>query len=260
MSFPTNILFELSNPIRLNIIKAVSEEEFNVTGLSRHLGITSQECSRHLARLSEIKMVSRTPEGHYKPTPYGWLALQHLTAYEFTSKHRDYFTGHDLSMLPQSFIHRLGELGNSIFMDDVMQVVQKVQQMVNESEEYVLRMTDRYVFSIIPPLEAAIRRGVEFRLIEQIDVNYTEVYDQDALARMIPGTVRVIPEVPVFLGVNEKEVAALGFRVVNGRFDYTGFRSQDPEFHRWCLDLFESYWDRTEGKTEYFARIGSQDS
>ena len=260
MSTPSGVLFELSNTIRLSIMRAVSEEAFNVTGLSRHLDITTQECSRHLARLSEIKLVSRTPDGLYKPTPYGWLALQHLSAYEFTGTHRDYFTGHDLSMLPQSFIHRLGELNNSVFMDDVMQIVHNVQNVINESEEYVLRVTDRYVFSNILPIEAAIKRGVEFRLVEQIDVTYTEVYSRETINRLIPGKTKVIPEAPIFLAMNEREVAALGFRLVKGRFDYTGFRSGDPEFHKWCVDLFEHYWDRTEGKTEYLTRIEAQDS
>ena len=241
-------------------MKAASEEAFNVTGLSRYLDITTQECSRHLARLSEIKLVSRTPEELYKLTPYGWLALQHLSAYEFTGTHRNYFTGHDLSMLPQSFIHRLGELNNSVFMDDVMQIVHNVQKVINESEEYVLRVTDRYVFSNILPIEAAIKRGVEFRLVEQIDVTYTELYSLETLYRMIPGQTRVIPEAPIFLAMIEREVAALGFRLEKGRFDYTGFKSSDPGFHKWCVDLFEHYWDRTEGKTEYLTRVEAQDS
>ena len=72
---------------------------------------------------------------------------------------------------------------------------------------------------------------------------------------MIPGSVHVITEVPIFLAMNENEVAALGFRVVNERFDYLGFRSSDPVFHAWCRELFEYLWDTTEGKDEYYARI-----
>ena len=33
MKTPIDVLFELSNAIRLNIIKAASDKEFNVTGL-----------------------------------------------------------------------------------------------------------------------------------------------------------------------------------------------------------------------------------
>jgi predicted transcriptional regulator len=256
MSALTELLFELSNPIRLKMLRSLQTNQLRVSELSCLLEITNQECSRHLIRLVEIGLVEKDSEGHHGLTPFGSLTLENNKAHEFTSKYNEYFTKHDLSVIPLPFLHRLGELWGSTYTDDVMQTVYEIQKMVESSEEYVYRMTDRYMFNIIPVISDAIKRGVEFRLIEEVDVNYTETYDPDVLRVMIPGSVHILKESPIFLAMNEKEVAALGFRVVNGRFDYLGFKSRDPGFHEWCRELFEYYWDKTEGKDEYFARTG----
>lgn len=254
MSDITDLLFELSNPIRLKMLRALETNHLRVSGLSRLLEITNQECSRHLIRLVEIGLVGRSSDGNHKLTPFGRLTLENNKSHEFTSEHKNYFINHDLSIIPLPFLHRLGELLESTYLDDVMQTVYEIQTMVEDSEEYVYRITDRYLFNIIPVISASIKRGVDFKLIEEVEVNYTEIYDPAVLRKMIPGAVHIIEDAPVFLAMNEKEVAALGFRVVDGRFDYLGFKSSDPDFHKWCRELFEYYWGKTEGKDEYHAR------
>ncbi len=218
------------------------------------MGITNQECSRHLGRLVEAGLLGKSHDGHHSLTPFGDLTLRNVSFSVFTSRNKGYFNEHDLGLIPTPFINRLGELTDSTIIDDVMQVTYNIQKMVEGSEEYVYRITDRYLFNLVKPISDAIKRGVDFKLIEEVDVNYTETYDPAVLREMIPGAVHILIDAPVFLAMNEKEVTALGFRVVDGRFDYHGFRSSSPEFHAWCKDLFEYYWDETEGKNEYQTR------
>ena len=49
-----DLLFEVSNKDRLRILLQLDEEAMNVTRLSRELGLTTQESSRHLARPSGV--------------------------------------------------------------------------------------------------------------------------------------------------------------------------------------------------------------
>ena len=52
-------------------------------------------------------------------------------------------------------------------------------------------------------------------------------------------------EVHVFLYANEAE-AVIAFPLSEGGFDYLGFSSDDPAFHKYCLDIFEYYCERAD--------------
>jgi len=43
--------------------------------------------------------------------------------------------------------------------------------------------------------------------------------------------------------MNEKEVAVLAFPMEKNLFDYRGFNSVDPQFIKWCKDIFYRYWE-----------------
>jgi predicted transcriptional regulator len=50
-------------------------------------------------------------------------------------------------------------------------------------------------------------------------------------------------EIGVALVMNEKN-ASIYFPGLDGRMDLTrGFAGEASEFHRWCGDLFEHYWN-----------------
>jgi predicted transcriptional regulator len=51
--------------------------------------------------------------------------------------------------------------------------------------------------------------------------------------------------------MSEKRVCALSFPDLEGKFGYFGFTSTDPRVHKWCLDLFNHYWDISEVRTDY---------
>jgi len=96
-----DLYFELSNEDRLEILRKLEGETLNVTGIARELEITTQECSRHLARLSEAMLVERNPEGGYSLSQYGRLSLRIIAGQSFVSEHRDYFNAHSLDVHPQ---------------------------------------------------------------------------------------------------------------------------------------------------------------
>ena len=55
-----DLLFELSNEDRLGILTRLHGEATNVTGLAKRLDLTLQECSRHVSRLIDTRIVSRS--------------------------------------------------------------------------------------------------------------------------------------------------------------------------------------------------------
>ena len=122
----SDLYFELSNEDRINILNILSEEPLNLSKLSKRLDITNQECSRHLSRLIEAKLINKTPETQYQISQFGELILRSKGGQSFIFKHRDYFNSHSLSAIPTSFVNRIGELSESQYIGDVMVVFQNM--------------------------------------------------------------------------------------------------------------------------------------
>ena len=167
-----DVMFELSNEYRLRILRELEREAAIVTGLSNRLGLTNQEVSRHLSRLGDVGLTTKVPDGQYSLTSYGRLTLKQIEGLEFTSRHKEYFIDHTAEDLPASLVYRMGELEGSARVDDVMVVFHNVERMIREAEEYIWRLTDRYLMMAIPELEAATDGGVEFRLMQSKDFEF----------------------------------------------------------------------------------------
>ena len=54
-----DLLFEVSNEHRHNIMLLLQEEAMRVTAISKKLDLTTPEISRHVSRLSEIGLASK---------------------------------------------------------------------------------------------------------------------------------------------------------------------------------------------------------
>jgi predicted transcriptional regulator len=244
-----DVMFELSNEDRLRILRELEGEATIVTGLSNRLGLTNQEVSRHLSRLGDVELTTKAPDGQYSLTSYGRLTLKQIEGLEFTSRHKEYFVDHTAEDLPAGFVYRMGELEGSARVDDVMVVFHNIERMIREAEEYIWRLTDRYLMMALPELDAPICGGLEFRLMQSKDFEFPPDWPGPgrimAKAR-VEGVfkLRESETANVFIAMSEKEVAALAFPTTERRFDYFGFASKDEGTHGWCSDVFQHYWDR----------------
>jgi predicted transcriptional regulator len=248
-----DILFEVSNEDRLSILRRLVEEPMKVTSISRELGFTNQECSRHISRLSEVGLTLKDTDGSYSISPFGGLMLRMLPSLEFITGYREYFIFHSVASLPQEFVSRMGELAESTLVEDVMVIFHNVENVINEAEEYVWRITDRYLITALDELSAAVDRGVKVRLLEPKDIVYPPNWEG-------PGPIidearvrgqfisRLLEKADVFIAMSEKEVAGISFPLEDGRFDYHGFTATDENSYNWCRDVFEYYWMRSEAR------------
>lgn len=251
-----NLLFELSSEDRLRILHQLNKEAMNVTNLSKMLGLTIQESSRHVSRLGEVGLTQKDIDGLHHISPYGKSILKQLPGLEFTLQHRDYFTTHSLERFPPEFVSRLGDLTDSTYTDEVMAVFHTVETGMQEAEEYIWAIVDQYLMSTVPLARDAVERGVKIKVIEPEDwVAPPEFYrmrenaeEQWASRARKAGLLedRVLEGIQVFLYMSEKEVSALAFPTIEGKFDYLGFSATDEQAHKWCRDLFQFYWEKAE--------------
>jgi len=253
-----DLLFEVSNEDRLRILLQLEEGALNITNLSRELGITTQEASRHVSRLADVGLTERGVDGYHGLTPYGELVLRQIQGLNFTSQHVDYFKSHSLAGLPAEFVHRLSELAGSVYVDDVMVMVHNVEKLLREVEEYILNINTPYISSTFPLIGEAFERGVEAKFIHSMELvppsimveEHTQAVGKSAELARVSGDYleRVMEGIDLVLYMSEKEVAILAFPLKNGRFDFFGFSATDETALRWCRDLFMHYWERGEEK------------
>ena len=247
-----DLFFEFSNEDRLRILRTLQNEQLTVTALSKDLDLTTQETSRHLSRMNELGITGKSPDGTHYLTGYGELSLKQIAGFKFTTTHKEYFQNHDLSKLPIEFISRIGELENSRYVDDVMVIFHLIDQMIREAEEYVWRITDRYVITVIPAWNDALERGIEARLLEPENIvvppefKRGPVIQEAVLHQQFLN--HLIAEVPVFMSLSEKQVAGICFPANDGRIDYRGFVSEDPTVLHWARDLYECLWKKSKPK------------
>lgn len=108
-----NFFLELSNPIRIQILRILSEGvEYRNSAIAKMLNISAQECLRHLARLLHVNLVESIGR-LYRIAPIGNLVLEGIfPPLKYLLKNQSFFTNHDLSILPPIFTRRLSEIAD----------------------------------------------------------------------------------------------------------------------------------------------------
>ena len=101
-----DLLFEVSNENRYEIIVSLRKKAKRITDITREMDLTTPEARRHVSRLVEVGLIQRDIEGYYHLTPYGEIVLIQLKEFDFMSRHRNYLLSHVLTNIPPGFLKR----------------------------------------------------------------------------------------------------------------------------------------------------------
>ena len=251
-----NILFEVSNEDRHRILLQLEREPMNVTQISKKLGLSLPETSRHVSRLSEVGLTRKEPDGLNHLTHFSELVLRQVRELEFTTRHREYFMNHTTMGLPPEFMKRIGDLADSTYMHNAINFLHGVENIIRDADEYVWFQGDEYIMGALSYINEALKRNVAFKIIEPED--YAPSQDLKPISPTelsIPSRPsspslekKTLESVDVFLYMSEKMVA-IAFPTGDGRFDYLGFTAADRRSNLWCRDLFLYYWEQAKPKT-----------
>ena len=240
-----DMLFEISNDIRHNILLLLLQNPERMTQVAKDLDLTSPEVSRHLARLSETKLIEKDAKNFYHVTNFGEYLLNSLVDLEFMTKHRDYFVKHNAVNIPQKYQKRMSEISNYKLKSNFMEFLNFINEKIKESEEYVWLYIDQYPILAIESMLNSVERGVNYRIIEQSDLSGPNiVFDKKHLISLGEEAPRVEVKIherkDVYLFISDKG-SAIAFPTQDG-FDYTGFVTDEGKDSIWIKDLFEHYW------------------
>jgi len=259
-----DLLFEVSNEDRLRILLQLEEKDMRVTDISRELGLSIQESSRHVSRLGEVGLARKDVEGFYILTNYGKIVLGHIRELEFTSKYSEYFSKHTIERLPKELVKRIGELADSTYMHNMMDFLKNIEKITKNAEEKIWLCVDQYPVNSFVFINEALDRGVKFKCVEPVEgikgpnPSMYEPKEMEGFRRAGSTPLvehRTKEKVDAFLFLSENE-CALAFPTPDGEFDYRGFTAEDERSIKWCNDLFQHYWETAEPRvyispTEY---------
>jgi predicted transcriptional regulator len=241
----SELLFSLASADRLTLLSEVNTRKQRLTTLAKTINASTQECSRHLARLSDAGFIKKDPDGLYETTALGKTILTLFPTIEFLLKHKDnYFLSHDLSFLPRSFIERIGELSEGEYVNHVSQVLKHIKTVISEAREYVWLISDQPIVTGMSVGKSFQSRTLTVRLIAEQITDRKEFVDAKSI---LPEKfeVAMLQDVQIALAINET-TAGVCFPGLDGEIDFgKGFSGKDPQFRAWCCDLFEHYWARS---------------
>jgi predicted transcriptional regulator len=253
-----DLLFEISNEYRCDILVLLSKEPLRVMEIAKHQNFTTQEISRNLSRLNEVGLTYKDVAGFYHLSPLGELAITLLREFEFVSKHKSYFINHRVSHLPPEFLKSLSELSESHETKSLMDFLHYMDTIINESKEFVNLLVDQYPLMVIGSMINAIKRGVRVSIIESSEatagpsMDLASLEDSEAISRVgfMPHVEqRTTKRADEFIILSESK-CAIAFPTRDGKFDYIGFVSSDEKSMRWCSGLFQHSWENIGKGTE----------
>lgn len=245
----SDLLFELSNEIRYNILKLIKTSPKRPSVIASQLGLTPPEVSRNFSRLNESKMITKDVDNHYSITNLGDHVLNLLEEMEFMTLHKDYFVSHCSVKIPKKFQKRISELSTYSMLTSFMEFVTSINEIINESKDFIWLYIDQYPLIALDAIKSSLEDGVEIRIIEQQNLLGPEIVFEKKYLVDRPDTVPTIQirtqdECDVYLVVSDAG-SVVAFPTVNG-FDYSGFVSKNNHEASWGVELYNHYWDYSE--------------
>jgi predicted transcriptional regulator len=252
-------LFEVANAERLSILLKLKEENNNknnnnLSKLSKDLSIIVQEVHRHTNRLLKAGLVQKdSSTGYFSLTTFGNIVVMQLSALDFISKNRNYFSDHTLGDLPLKFIQRVGSLVNSQLLTNSVAVFEYQKELFSTSRNYIYTILPEVPQYLIDSVMPTIEKGVRLRYIlsynavlpkKRHDISKHEKFHTLINKEIVQR--RMIDNIQVGLIINETQ-SMVSFSTVKGKTDMnSAFCSSDPIFHDWCLDYFNYKWENSK--------------
>lgn len=251
----STIFFELASEQRLSILFRLSKQSSKLAKLAKDLDVTMQEVHRNLNRLQDSGLIRKDANGQFSLTTFGTTILQQIPTMNFLSRNKEYFTDHYLGDIPMKFVHRIGALDNSEYIEGLVAVLERWKQIYNSAQEYIYGMLPQIPLELIETLLPILKGGrIKFNYILSqqtiVPKKRTDLLKdagfQDLLKKGLVER-RMVDKMPVAVILNEKEATVMFPTLKRGQpvadlnsIFYSG--KDNLLFHEWCLDYFRYTW------------------
>jgi predicted transcriptional regulator len=108
----------------------------------------------------------------------------------------------------------------------------KISNMIGQAKYYMWAISPEPLFQSLEDISKEIPADAEYRVMSPQP--YTKLSNIEN---------RTLPEPPLIMALTEKQ-AAVCFRLLGGKVDYTSFFGDSSMFHEWAKDLFCYFWNK----------------
>jgi DNA-binding transcriptional ArsR family regulator len=122
MSEYSDLISELSNPVRIKILFMLTEKAATLTDIAEKLGdISKSEVSRHLSRLMKCGFIQKElPSGRkYEISSFGMVVMSIFRPIDFIFRYSKYFRTHRIDDLPMHLIREIDVIKDCEFVSMV---------------------------------------------------------------------------------------------------------------------------------------------
>jgi len=242
------------------LLKEIDNGNKKLGILASILSSSPQEVSRHLMRLREQNIIDKDSENCFSITEFGKTAMIIMPLLKFILSNKNFILHHRISSLPFEFIERIGELEGCQNKENAGTVFRHIQKVVGSSQEYVWAIADHQVVNLAELIASkAIRKddnNVNWRIIlppatcKSIDFRQLMKSFENILRNKIELRMMEDKEIKIALILNEQMAGVSFTTTMEQQIDFnTGFKGNNPKFHKWCHDLFLFYWTKSKGNS-----------
>ncbi len=233
------LFFELASENRLGILNELQMHTHKLQEISHILDVTATEALRQVQRLCDAELIKKQSDGTYTTTQFGRLVMQLSSPLEFISKHKQYFSTHDIMCLPYQFINRIGELSHSTLVMATIENLNRGQRLFTKAEQYAWGLAEGIIPEPMGPImDEKQHQGLDIKMLVPNTFPIPAMTESNV-------EVRSLTDLPLTIALSDKG-ALVCFRFIEGRIDYAGFSGNDPTFMNWARDLFLYYWEKAK--------------
>lgn len=238
--------------LKLNLLTSLLEGEKNLSSLGKELGASGSTIIHAFTDLEALKLMERDGR-YYKLTSLGFIEAQFIketdSALKVLEKYRDFWLTHDVSAIPSHLLRRLGDLEESVLVQNDSEDLEKVhttfQQILLTSKKVqgvspIFHPDFIKVFQLLledgANVELILTRGVFEKTLSLVEIKPFERYIAENRL-----SVYMAEELRVALTVTENSFS-MGLFSNNADYDYTkDIVSISLKTIKWGEDLFKHF-------------------
>ncbi len=261
-----DIFSSLANSQRLAILDIISKNKETLTSIARELRTTTQETHRNLNKLISSNIIQKDLKGYFSLTVFGDMVIKNISAINFLSKNKKFFSQHNFHAIPIKFIQRIGALEKSEFILGFVAVIEHIKRMYQKSRKYIYSILPQVPFDLINTAIPIVKeRELKFRHILPIDalipkeseeflknLGYSQLLQKGIIER------RMTTKTNLGIVLTENQALVM-FPLTEGQVDMNSIfanniTTDNGLFHEWCLDYFYEIWNNAKTFDQYKLR------
>ena len=252
------IFSSLANSQRLAILYIISENKKTLSSIAKELKITTQETHRNLNKLMNSNIIEKDFKGYFSLTVFGDMIIKNISAINFLSKHKRFFSEHNFHNIPIKFIQRIGALEKNDFLSGFVAVIEYIKRMYQNCEKYIYSILPQVPLDLIHTAIPIVReRGLKFKHILPIDAlipkKSEEFLENEGYSKLLHKGIierRMVTKTNLGIVLTEHQALVmfpLSKGLVDMNFIFCNNVSMDGGlFHEWCLDYFIEIWNNAK--------------